>query len=413
MKKIIVTNITTLVFMLFFSVVQAQQLQWFQKCHPEARETYGVAFSSDGKKVLSGSECHNSRLRIFDVINGKIEWEYQIDSNLLCVAGVKFSTNGKYVSTLEETGNLLVFDYTLTPPSLVTKVNTGTFGAFSLDFSPDNSKIVTGLTNNAIKIYNMPAGTVHKSFVGHTGWVLCVAYSPNGNMLASGGNDDVVKIWDTNGTLKHTLKGHAADVFSVKFTPDNKYLISGAMDGTLKVWDTESGQLVRTLTGHKGGIRQVAIAPGGKWIASVSVDSTTRIWDIATGTQLASFSRAVSGRVYTVDWSSNATKLVTGTSAGDVLLWDIANITSAQMPGTNSTAISVYPNPTTKFVNISATGMVSLTVSNIAGQLIPLTITNENSNHWQADVSALAHGVYFVDIQTENGHTVQKLIIGE
>jgi WD40 repeat protein len=78
---------------------------------------------------------------------------------------------------------------------------------------------------------------------------------------------------------------HRDDLFnSVAFSPDGQWLASGSSDNTVKVWDASSGGLTRSLAGHQGSVRSVAFSPGGRGLASGSDDRTVKLWDVSTGT---------------------------------------------------------------------------------------------------------------------------------
>src|SRR3954454_9249851 len=76
---------------------------------------------------------------------------------------------------------------------------------------------------------------------GHTEGVTSVAFSPDGKMLASGSNDETIKLWDVQAGKEHaTLKGHTNEVTSVAFSPDGKTLASASLDGTVRLWDVQA-----------------------------------------------------------------------------------------------------------------------------------------------------------------------------
>ncbi|MYG08147.1 T9SS type A sorting domain-containing protein, partial [Candidatus Poribacteria bacterium] len=115
---------------------------------------------------------------------------------------------------------------------------------------------------------------------GHTDSVLSVAFSPDGNTLASGGGNGLY-LWNADtGTLKNTLTGHTGAVWSVTFSPDGKILAS-ASDDTVLLWDVDTGTLKSTLTGHTDSVLSVAFSPDGNTLASSSSDGTVLLWDIA------------------------------------------------------------------------------------------------------------------------------------
>jgi WD40 repeat protein len=161
-------------------------------------------------------------------------------------------------------------------------------------------------------------------FSGHDGVISSVACSPDGSLIASGGYDRVVRLWETGtGNLRTCLTGHTDTVTAVAFAPDGRLLASASADGTVRLWDVEAGREVRCLRGHEQDVLCVAFAPGGERVASGSWDKTARIWGVADGTQQACFP-APNNTVRSVAFSPDGRRLAAA-SGQEVSIRDVAN----------------------------------------------------------------------------------------
>ena len=195
-------------------------------------------------------------------------------------------------------------------------------GILSAAFSSDGKFLATGI-DSEIWLWHVADSRQLLSFKGHISWVHSVAFSPNGQILASGSNDQTVRLWDVNtGQCLKTLRSHAGCVQSIAFSPDGQILASGSNDSSVRLWDVKTGQCLKVLTGHTNHLLSVVFTPDGQTLISSGEDQTVRLWRVDTGECLQIIETQINW-VLSVALSPDGQTLATGSDGKTVKFWDI------------------------------------------------------------------------------------------
>ena len=195
--------------------------------------------------------------------------------------------------------------------------------ALSVAFSADGQLLATGDANSEVRVWRVADGKNILTCRGHNSWVWSVAFSPDGQTLASASDDRTIKLWDlSTGECLHTLREHTHQVWSVAFSRDGETLASGSEDRTVKLWNVKTGRCNGTLHGHENWVRSVAFSADGQMIASGSDDKTVKLWDAKTGECLQTL-HGHSERVWSVAFSPQGKTLASSSSDRTIKIWDI------------------------------------------------------------------------------------------
>ena len=197
----------------------------------------------------------------------------------------------------------------------------------TLSFKPGSSTLASGSNDDTIRIWDLTwdawKSRPIRTLRGHRNDVESVAWSPDGTLLASASRDRTVRLWNPdNGTNTAVLRGHTNTVRSVAWSPDGTLLASGSRDGTIRIWDpTDTDSPPHVLEGHTGNVNTLAFHPTEALLASGSSDDTIRLWNPTTGVHKATL-KGHTGSVNTIAWNSDGSLLVSGSSDDTIRLWE-------------------------------------------------------------------------------------------
>ena len=191
--------------------------------------------------------------------------------------------------------------------------------------TPDGKKIVSSSYDKTLKVWDLESGLCISNLIGHSEWVGGIAITPDGKKVVSGSLDKTLKVWDLeSGLCLLTLKGHTEAIpeFGVAVTPDGRNIISGSRDKTIKMWDLASGKCIETFEGHTEFVMGVAVTPDGKKVVSSSKDETLKVWDLESGQCLATF-EGHTAEVYGVAVIPDGKRVVSGSNDNNLKVWDL------------------------------------------------------------------------------------------
>jgi WD40 repeat protein len=213
---------------------------------------------------------------------------------------------------------------------LLTTIQTGDQGDISaVAFSPNGQCLASGGSDVTVKLWQVSDGGLIRTFTGHTDGVNVVAFSPDGNILASGSRDHTIKLWRvSDGALLRSLSGHTGSVDAVLFSPDGQTLVSGSSDQTIRVWRVADGVLLLTLQGCS----PVTLSPDGRVVASGSADNVIDFWRVTDGGLLATFDEETRPWPTSLVFSPDGELIAWGRGDGTVVVARVPDTTPPSTP---------------------------------------------------------------------------------
>ena len=240
-------------------------------------------------------------------------------------ADLKFSRNGKLLLAGTgrggQSGQVVVWEIE-TGKRLMT-VGKEFDTVLACDISPDQTRVAMGGPDRLVKIFSTSDQTLQHKLKKHTDWVTALAFSPNGEFLATGDRNGGLVIWDgDSGQELTTLAGHKGSISGISWRDDSKFLASSSEDGSIKVWDPQEGKPARTWNAHTGGVLSVQYSHEGK-LVSCGRDNLSTLWE-GNGSKVRS-AEALGEIGLRCAFSSDGARLVASDAGGRVRLFDTSN----------------------------------------------------------------------------------------
>jgi len=276
------------------------------------RDVSFIAFSPDGKQVVSGS--WDNTARVWEAFTGREVARMTHDNFVVSVA---FSPDGKYIVSGSWDKTARVWEMA-TGNEVARMTHDG--AVVSVAFSPDGKHVVSGSRDNTARVWEVFTGR-EVARMTHDNLVVSVAFSPDGKYIVSGSWDKTARVWEMATGNEVARVTHSDKVRSVAFSPDGKYVASGSEDRTVRVWKADTGQETARLT-HDHWVTSVAFSPDGKYIVSGNLDNTSRVWETATGKEIARMTH--DDAVVSVDFSPDSTYVVSGSDDRTARVWEAA-----------------------------------------------------------------------------------------
>ncbi|MGC9506295.1 DnaJ domain-containing protein, partial [Baaleninema sp.] len=275
-----------------------------------------IAISLDGNAIASASSDRtvtvwnlDTQQRTYSFFNSSPVYAVTFDDNNNLLTGEVNSNLSQWNLQTRQLQHSFVDTLTRRPRGIV----------YAIAVNPTHASIASGGSDNLVRIWHRHTREVQRGLMGHTDRVESLVYTPDGTHLVSGSRDGTVRIWNVRQFKKPKVLHCGSAVAAVAVSADGRTLASGGCDGTVKLWDWQTGNLERTLrhssTGSGGEVRSLDFHPNGKLLASAS-DRHVKLWNCQTGECLA----ALVG-THPVAFAADGSFLVTGSQNQVLKLW--------------------------------------------------------------------------------------------
>jgi WD40 repeat protein len=205
-----------------------------------------------------------------------------VNDGAAATAGLVLSGNDKYLLAVNRNSTATAWRVDNSQKQFVLQGHE--HGLRSVAASDDGALIATGGEETRVMLWDGSTGKLKQILRGATDFVNSVSVSPNGQFVAGGDANGLVLVWQAaTGKLLHSLRGHVGEVNAVAFEGSGQRLVSASEDGKVLLWDVATGKGISALLGQRAEVRSIAFDSANALLASGAVDGTVVVWDLASG----------------------------------------------------------------------------------------------------------------------------------
>ncbi|HRI63955.1 MAG TPA: protein kinase [Polyangium sp.] len=247
-------------------------------------------------------------------------------------------------------------------------------GVASAAFSPDGKHIITACYDNIVRVWNADGTGQPLLLVGHQDRVYSAVFSPDGKRIVTASNDKTARVWNADGTSKPLVfEGHQASVFSAAFSPDGKRIVTASNDKTAHVCNADGSGRPLVFEGHQASVLSARFSPDGTRIVTASTDKTARVWN-ADGTGKPLVFEGHRDGVNAAAFSPDGTRIVTASFDKTAKIWNADGTgTPRSLEGHQDRVFSVAFSPDGKRV-VTGSNDKTARVWNVDGAGKPLVL---------------------------------------
>jgi WD40 repeat protein len=282
---------------------------------------FSMALSPDGRWIAAGGWLHKEcagrcgEIRLFDFSTGRLVALLN-KGHVGVVSGLAFSRDGKLLMSGSGLQDLTAIIWDVENRKMLHQLRGHTDQIYALGFSPDKERAYSGGYDRTVKMWSVRDGKEIMSLTGHKDKVQSLAVSPTDGTLATGGWDGETRLWDgRTGRYIRSIQNQGALVGSLNFTPDGKLLVSGTGGTAVAfVWEVATGKTVATYNKHDNVVVASAISPDGRLVATAGGNAyPIHIWETRTG-QGRQILEGTGKNTWSVGFSRDGQTITWGTS---------------------------------------------------------------------------------------------------